>query len=1032
MRCQFSPENTLERLGSVALLLVICLGPAGPSAAQEQAERPLALGLSQFGLERWDRESGLAGNWVRDIAQDADGAIWIATSGGLSRFDGWSFANWSSANTPGLPSNSVTAIAIAADGSLWVGFGDGGLRVLRGGRIVRDSRVDVLPEGLGVTDLREDAEGTLWVATLRGLWALRPGDDEIAPIGGELADARVRALASTHEDEVWARTEERGIWRIRSGVAEALPPVPGCFGGGLALGRDGSVFTSCLTDVWRLMAGESRWERISSAHGLKPLLVDDRGDLWFSHRVGLVRWRGDRRQVLPPGQGLDDWRVRAWLEDREGDLWIGTFSSGLARLRRGALTAIGAAEGLPVAETTAVLAGEDDTLWIASYEGGVLHWSPEEGVLRHLTMADGLPSNRVRTLATDRARPERIWAGTDRGLVSIEQDALTRLGPLGLPYEDIVRLAYSDPDASGTIWLAGFSDLVVEVRGEERTLHGRRNGLELDSIRFLHRDVKGRLFAGGDKGLFRLEGQHWVREDLAGRDEVSLTAVADGSDDALWLATEHVGVIRHGDPDTSAARRRIGFPSTPLHSIERDRYGGLWFSSNEGLFRVLASEYESWRRGELRDLPIMRLSRRDGLRDVECNGWGFPAATHLPDGRLAYPTQTGIAVAHPGRLPEVELAPTEVQVLEAQAGNRTLDLSRPARLDVDERALRLKFSAIEMLRPEAVTFRHRLQGFDDDWVDDGTLRQASYAHLTPGEYELRLQARLPGGPWVEASRSLAVIVTPHIWEAAWFRWAIAGLVLAIALVTYRWRTAVRRDLIASREEALRLSLELIRAQEEERQRLAREIHDDLTQRLAGLAMLAGSAAARIDEAYPDEARRVTEIGSELETLAGEAQTLSRALHPPSLEAVGLEEALRLECLAFAERTGLQVVFASDELQMVPPTEVGLALYRIVQEGLQNCLKHSGAHAAKVSLRQADGQLVLTVSDSGSGFDQKAARTAAGMGLSSMKERARLIGAAIEIDTAAGAGTRIVVRWRVDLAESRRADRAIGTPGAERP
>ena len=251
-------------------------------------------------------------------------------------------------------------------------------------------------------------------------------------------------------------------------------------------------------------------------------------------------------------------------------------------------------------------------------------------------------------------------------------------------------------------------------------------------------------------------------------------------------------------------------------------------------------------------------------------------------------------------------------------------------------------------------------------------------------------------------------------------------VLGTAVDVTDFKTAEQRlraregELRSSREELRRLASQLIRAQEEERRRLARELHDDLTQRLAGLAMLAGSLARTVAK---DRATRVEasleEIGHELERLTSDAQALARDLHPSLLENLGLLEALRSECATFGQRSGQKIRFEGHRVPGDLPAEVSLSLYRIAQEALRNALTHAPTAEVRVVLEARERDLILTVEDSGGGFSPADLAGGKGIGLTSMAERARLIGAEFSIESAPGRGTRVEVRVR--LAPASKAD-----------
>ena len=381
------PESAIRFLAVVLMGLAFLSAWSGTGASAATPE----VALAQLGFENWTRESGLAGNWVRDIVEGQDGMIWIATSGGLSRFDGWSFVNYTVANTPDLPGNSVTALANRRAGGIWVGFAQGGVRVLRNGQIEMPSTLDFIHESARVNTLLEDGPGTLWVGTDRGLWRVSDDSAEVVSPSRQTQTAAIHKLLSADGDVIWVRTMDDEIWRIQSGGVKERVDIPGDYGAGLALGPDGSVITSSFEGVWRWNPSNDQWTQIFAAMGVGPVFVDSHGSLWFSSRAGLTRRAFNREEVLSPDQGLGDWRVRAWLEDRSGSLWVGTYSAGLSRFRQGSVRAIEAAEGLSITETTAVLARPDGTIWIASYREGLVQWNVDEGLIRHWTPADGLP-----------------------------------------------------------------------------------------------------------------------------------------------------------------------------------------------------------------------------------------------------------------------------------------------------------------------------------------------------------------------------------------------------------------------------------------------------------------------------------------------------------------------------------------------------------------------------------------------------------------------------------------------------------------
>jgi signal transduction histidine kinase len=238
-----------------------------------------------------------------------------------------------------------------------------------------------------------------------------------------------------------------------------------------------------------------------------------------------------------------------------------------------------------------------------------------------------------------------------------------------------------------------------------------------------------------------------------------------------------------------------------------------------------------------------------------------------------------------------------------------------------------------------------------------------------------------------------------------------GEILANALARKRADQALH-----AREESLRMAQDelrslagrLLQAQEDERRRIAREMHDDWTQRLAVLAIDAAKLETQLDPSS-NAHRQLQEMRGELVGLSEDVHALSRQLHPSILDDLGLVDALRSECASVSRREHVAVAFRSDGVSGPWPNDVALAVYRVAQEALRNVVKHAEAQEARVSLIKSGQQLILAVADRGVGFDAAEVRSRRGLGLSSMGERVRLVRGELSVDSAPGQGTTVTVR-----------------------
>jgi two-component system, NarL family, sensor kinase len=223
------------------------------------------------------------------------------------------------------------------------------------------------------------------------------------------------------------------------------------------------------------------------------------------------------------------------------------------------------------------------------------------------------------------------------------------------------------------------------------------------------------------------------------------------------------------------------------------------------------------------------------------------------------------------------------------------------------------------------------------------------------------------------------------------------------------------EALRASEEALRrgqenyrnLAGQLLTAQEAERKRLARELHDDLSQRLAGLAM----EAEMLEQQMPPQragAVKLRDMKDKLVKLSIDVHSMSRQLHPSILDDLGLPDAIASECARFQRQDSIAVDFRAENITKEIPPDIAVCLYRIAQEGLRNIFRHAGATEVTIALVGKNDTICLTIRDNGNGFDPNRIKGKQGLGLDSMKERAYLIGADFSLESQAGQGTVIEV------------------------
>jgi two-component system sensor histidine kinase UhpB len=288
--------------------------------------------------------------------------------------------------------------------------------------------------------------------------------------------------------------------------------------------------------------------------------------------------------------------------------------------------------------------------------------------------------------------------------------------------------------------------------------------------------------------------------------------------------------------------------------------------------------------------------------------------------------------------------------------------------------------------------------------------------------------------WNEAGRAIALVVTPPWWATWWCRGSALALIVGSAFGIYAWRVnslqrqqrMLEAEIVERRqaEEALRASQEylrrshaqiqglagrLITAQEAERSRIARELHDDISQQLAALSIACSGLKRRLPSEAAAAQQEVARLQQQTIALSEAIRHLSHELHPGVLQHAGLVAALRGDCAKFGSQYGIVVTFHTDTGLEEIPADVALCLYRVAQEALRNMARHAGACRAEVALTRSDDILELRIADDGQGFDLAAARLHGGLGLISIDERVRLLQGGVQIVTEPRRGTELRVR-----------------------
>jgi signal transduction histidine kinase/ligand-binding sensor domain-containing protein/CheY-like chemotaxis protein len=793
--------------------------------------------------------------WVLCIGRDRQGFLWLGTTHGLYRYDGYSLNNYvhDDKDPRSLSDDTIWSVFKDRSGTLWIGTNGGGLERFDP---VRDSFIHCRhnPNRSGslsgdiVRAILQDHDGLLWVATSGGLDRLDPATGEFVHyrhdpnIPGTLSSSSINRLFEDREHNLWAGTDN-GLNRIEHRTHKITRFVH-------SQGDAASIGGDLVGAIWQDWAGQL-W--VAAGNVLDRF---DSGSGKFTHYSFDSSLPGEAAVA-----GITSIR-----EDETGALWLSTADSGILRLdeERKEFSRYTADPFDPTRLSDNNVYGlfedPEGLMWACS-KGGVNHFfARRRGFVRYQNRkadAKGLRDNVIWSVQEDSRGFD--WIGTRRGLYRLDRKTgyldLYRHDPkdrYSLSYDTVTSIR---EDGGGTLWFdtyGGGLDRFDRNTGRfvaYRHAVNKTDSLSSDRVLCLLVDHKGFLWVGtGDAGLNRLDprtgGFKHYGVDPGGAGNFSdnnIKALLEDHQGILWIATnnglnrfdpgtEQVTVYRPGKPG--------GLSSDIVECIHEDRSGTLWVGCRNGLNRMdrtrgtftLINErdglpdndVETIVEGDQGDLwlatgyglshfdprtkAFVNYSETDGLAGNNMAPFGSEAACRTRDGQIIVGSTEGVTAFRPDQVYRNPYVPPVVLTDFLLSGNSvrpggSSPLKRPIwdvdglTLDHTQSIFSIEFSALSYAAPDKNRYRFRLEPFEDWNEGSGKRRPATYTNLPAGRYLFRVQGSNNAGVWNEDGGKLAIVVLPPWWQTWWFRAAI--LVCLAALIMGAFRARVKRLKLAA-------------------------------------------------------------------------------------------------------------------------------------------------------------------------------------------------------------------------------------------
>jgi len=962
----------------------------------------LWIGTSDKGLSRYDRDldqftgfrhvtgdpSSLSNDEIKSIFQSTDGTLWIGTGGGLNQFDEQNETFSYFQNDPddpnSLSSNKVTTIYEDLEGFLWVGTEDSGLNKYDREKELWSHYINDPDDNQSlihdnISTIFEDQAGVLWIGTNGG--GLDRFDQSNERFVHHQYNPDNPDSISSNEITSFYQDREGNFWiGTFTGALNRYDPERGIF----------YSYKNTLGDL-----------HTAASHNVLSIYQDREGVLWTGTVGGGVNkinlgWKNFALYQNDPDNpnSVSDNMVRSFYEEQKDVLWIGTMFGGLDRFNRTTgewhqyQHEPGDPDSLSNNFVSIIYSDHSNNIWIGT-ASGLDRFHPETGTFSHYQAnpegTEGSLENNVR--AIHEISEGKYWIGTKAGLYKFDLED-NQWSQFGTTDFDVIH-------SLNSAWVSSF----LEDREERLWITTYLDGLyvldfETEEVYHYHHDPD---------------------DPSSLSSNLSNMGILDSNGD-LWFGT--TGGLDWFNPETdsfSHYREKDGLLNESIYCIMRDAQGSFWISTNKGLSRF-----------DPQSEAFKNYVMADGLQSNEFNS---NACYQSESGEMFFGGIGGFNAFFPDQIMDNSTIPPVILTSFTQNGEDVdlgiaVDSVTEVTFKWPNNSFEFYFAALSYAQPEKNQYAYMLEGFDKDWNEIGTRRFGKYTNLPGGTYTLRLRGSNDDSVWNEVGTAVKITIIPPLWATWWFRAIIGITLIAGSYGGYRQRVRnlekrgreleliveQRTDELMQIQETLHQS-EMDKAISEERSRLARDLHDSVTQSLHSSTLMAEAGQRLAGSGDIERARGyLVRLGEISQQALKEMRLLVYELRPLALRGIGLVGALQQRLDAVEQRSGVDARLSIyDEFEL--PANIEEELFHIATEALNNALKHANPTMIEVNLREVKKRgmscVEISVIDDGKGFSIEEKENKGGLGLITMKERIEKLGGELTFSSKPEEGTRVI-------------------------
>ncbi|RMA65787.1 sensor histidine kinase [Ulvibacter antarcticus] len=933
---------------------------------------PLMASAQKYHFKQYGIEQGLAGNETYSIIQASNGLLWIGSLDGVSSFDGKNFTNYTTEN--GLPSNLAFRIFEDSNDRIWVGTVNKGYAIIENGKVFIPSQKETEELGM-VRCFLEAKDGTVYIFFSKGIAAVKDGVTEVIRGNDQNLIINTHDAVWYDDNTIYLASNSRGVVKITlnpykeeymDNASHGINNI--CYA--IEIDSDKNIWVGAYGELYKIKGDDiTKYKFNKDEYDLNRVYSiyqegDDTLYLGFEgNGFAVFQKESGDYEMINEKNGLPTKYIYNIEKDNEGNFWMATYGAGIVRFRNTAYSLYDETLGLPANSTNDAYLWEDR--WMVGTDNGMV--SIKDGVV-----SEPIVSNKLVRGFTENSEGNLLIAEED-GVYELSKN-----GKQSIKYKGVFSFLKVIDDYT---FLNASRNLRVINKDTSYTIGNEKTyALEKIGDRFI--TAQFRFIRQLRHGKFDIIPGLNPKEynnfrDMDALDDNSVIAVND----------KYVFLIELNDNTYKIKKHDIKkFGNFEYLNILRVDGNNLWMGSRG---QLVSLDIDLFRKSDSIKTTVYRTTASFMKNGIDASGLRI-----VDEGILLGTSRDGMIAFDRRNFTENTLPPRlempEVLLFSEPLNDSLYRTSEGIVLPYKMNYLSFMMEAITFTYPENVKYKYRLKGLrdGDGWSVPSEDSQAVFSYIPPGSYTFEFTADNGNGVWQEEPYVYSFVIKVPFWRTWGFWFAFLTLAsLGIILVIFERNKSAR-----IRQE--KFAHDLIQAQENERTRVARELHDSVGQKLMLLT------------------KKTKATGNlEMEALAGntleELRSISRGLHPATMKRLGVTAAIVSMINEVDQNTNIFFTNEIENIDHLLSKDASLHLYRIVQEVLNNMVKHSEAKAASVTIEAKSNGIYTVIKDNGKGFSySEKSKITSSLGMKTLMERAKILHSKLNIQSEPNKGTTI--------------------------